>query len=157
MVETGAMVANANSYVSLANCNTYLTSLGYAELTSETYLIRACEYVDSFRMKYKGYRYTSTQSLVFPRSELTIDGFAVAVDTIPNILINAQCMAAHFLDTGVDLFNNSSGQEVLSESVDVISVTYAQSGVTNAQPQIGIIQSFLRPMLRSTFNVAVNR
>jgi len=160
IVETGAQVANANSYVSVADCNTYLTSIGYSVLTvanEESLVIQACQYVESFRSRYKGCKYTSTQSLVFPREGLYLDGWYVEVDAIPIELVRAQCLAAHFLDVGTALYNNSSGQEILSETVDVISVTYSQSGVSNAAPIIGIIESQLRPLFRSTFNVSVSR
>lgn len=160
IVETGAQVANANSYVSVANCNIILANFGYSALTvanEESLVLQACQYVESFRDSYKGNKYTSTQSLVFPRYGMVVDGFEIDIDAIPSELIKAQCLAAHFLDAGTDLYNNSSGQEVISETVDVISITYAQSGVSNAQPKIGIIQAQLKPLLKSTINVSVTR
>lgn len=153
IVEDGSQVANSNSYISLVDCNTYLTLLGLGTLTAATdeeYLLQAAQYVDTYRDKFKGYKTASTQSMQWPRYDVAIDGYSIDSDVIPNELKNAQCLAAYQLNAGKSLWNNNTtGQNVISKSVDVISITYADSGVVNSSPEFGQINAQLSPLLKS--------
>ena len=98
-VETGAIVANANSYVSTADFTTYATARGIT-LTSgaETLLIQAMDYIES--LSYIGTKYTAAQGLQWPRSNVYIDGYLFDYDDIPQELINAQMQVAMAIDVG---------------------------------------------------------
>ncbi len=98
-VETGAIVANANSYVSTTDFTTYATARGIT-LTSgaETLLVQAMDYIES--LSYIGTKYTATQGLQWPRSNVYIDGYLFAYNDIPQELINAQMQVAMAIDVG---------------------------------------------------------
>ncbi len=98
-VETGAIVSNANSYVSTTDFTTYATARGIT-LTSgaETLLVQAMDYIES--LSYIGVKYTSTQGLQWPRSGVYIDGYLFAYNDIPQELINAQMQVAMAIDVG---------------------------------------------------------
>ncbi len=98
-VETGAIVANANSYVSTTDFTTYATARGIT-LTSgaETLLVQAMDYIES--LAYIGTKYTAAQGLQWPRSNVYIDGYLFDYDDIPQELINAQMMVAMAIDVG---------------------------------------------------------
>ncbi len=98
-VETGAIVANANSYVSTTDFTTYATARGIT-LTSgaETLLVQAMDYIES--LAYIGTKYTAAQGLQWPRSGVYIDGYLFDYDDIPQELINAQMQVAMAIDVG---------------------------------------------------------
>lgn len=95
IIENGTIVANANSYVSVAVLNDYLSSIGVTTTASdavkESYLILAMQYLEVLRNKFKGSKVSSLQTLQWPRQYVQIDGFNVAITTMPTELIKAQC------------------------------------------------------------------
>ncbi len=98
-VETGAIVTNANSYVSTTDFTAYATARGVT-LTSgaETLLVQAMDYIES--LSYIGMKSTATQPLQWPRTNVYIDGYLFADDDIPQELINAQMQVAMAIDVG---------------------------------------------------------
>ncbi len=98
-VETGAIVLNANSYISVTDFTTYATARGYTLVSGgETLLIQAMDYIES--LYYVGTKYTAAQGLQWPRSGVYIDGYLFDYDDIPQELINAQCQVAIAIDQG---------------------------------------------------------
>ncbi len=97
-VETGAIVANANSYVSIADCDSYHTLMGNATWTGtdavkESAILRAMAWLEA--RPWKGIKYTYDQSLSWPRSSaVDIDGYTIEVDEVPNGVVKALCEAA---------------------------------------------------------------
>ncbi len=98
-VETGVIVANANSYVSTTDFTAYALARGIT-LTSgaETLLVQAMDYIES--LSYIGTKYTAAQGLQWPRSNVYIDGYLFAYNDIPQELINAQMQVAMAIDVG---------------------------------------------------------
>lgn len=80
IVETGAVVAGAESYISVADATTYHANMGntaWAALASDTlregYLRQATQYmIQAYRYRWAGYRFTAGQSLDWPRSYVPI-------------------------------------------------------------------------------------
>ena len=153
IIEDGTIVAGANTYIDVATANIILAYFNMPSLSisnDEASLTAAAQYLESFRDRYKGSKVSSAQSLQFPRINLTIDGFDFPSDEIPEQLKKAQAIAASLVSSGKSLYSNSSGQEILSKSVDVISVTYAKNGLSNSQPIFGLIDAQLQPLLNTT-------
>ena len=158
IVEDGTLVAGANTYLTAAEANTILANFGKAALvvgTAEASLKQAAQYLQGF--SFKGYSETQEQSLIFPRQGIVIDGFEFPFDEIPNQLKNAQALAASLVDTGTSLYSDSSGQEIIQKTVDVISVTYQPSGIASSQPIFGMIQAQLKPLLINPAQLTVTR
>lgn len=118
-------VDNANSYVSVADFESYCSDRGY-DLSSYTTigkqqaLVKATDYIDG-RYQYKGYQISSTQGTKFPRS---FNGLAYV---IPDDIKKAQYEAAFWSIQGNDLFSNATYQGNLSaekKKVDVLEVEY---------------------------------
>lgn len=123
IVEDGSVVSNANSYISIADFETYAAARDYTIVgTSETLLIKAMDYLEA--QSYKGIKYTSTQALQWPRVDVVIDSYLVDTDTIPTELINAQCEVAMAIDAGNDPLLDLP-RKTISEQVGPIAVTYA--------------------------------
>ena len=152
IVEDGSIVANANTYLGEADANNILSAFGLPDLVpaaAEAQLRTAAQYLERYRQKYKGCKVSSTQSLQWPRTGVYIDDFLFAYDAIPVELKNAQALIANKIASGSQLFLDSNGKETLQKTVDVISVTYAQSGVADAQPTFGQIDAQLSILLKS--------
>ena len=122
VVEDGSGKADSNSYVSEADLATYATDRGITlSGTEAVLLIQAMDYIES--QPFKGYKYTAEQALQWPRGGVTIDGYYVDVDEIPQLLIDAQCEVAIGIDGGTNPLANVE-RATKSEKVDVIEVEY---------------------------------
>ena len=123
VVETGTGSATANSYLSEADLTTYATDRGITIAgTNAVLLIQAMDYLES--KDFIGFKLSSDQALMWPRSGAVIDGFYFAADDIPQLLIDAQAEIALGIDGGVNPMANVP-RETRSETVGPISVEYA--------------------------------
>ena len=131
IVEDGSIVAGANTYVSDADYTTYAAqrgkTVGATEAEREKELILAMDYIESHRAQFQGTKVSSTQPLQWPRSGVYIDGHLVDSDTIPQELKNAQIEAA-ILTRSMDLLVSENGQNVQSEKLGELQVSYFQQG-----------------------------
>lgn len=143
-VETGSIVSGADSYISIEDADTYLVAAGNTDwedadaTDKEVALRKACRYVDSYyRVRWKGRKIERTQPLCWPRTGVyDEDGFAIEEYTIPEELRRAQCEAALRLFQGIDLLPDlERGGRVVTEKLDVISTTYADSAPVNTSFQ----------------------
>lgn len=90
VVEDGTGLANAESYISVADATTYHANRGnaaWAALASDTVreqkLRIATEYLsDKYRLRWKGVRVTATQALDFPRYGIVREDYYV-VSSVP--------------------------------------------------------------------------
>ena len=94
-----ALVVDTNSYISLADANTYfedrLNSATWDEATDtdkSKALIQATQIID--QKDFLGYKSVSTQALKFPRTGLVDDGIDVDGSTIPKRVKDAVCELA---------------------------------------------------------------
>lgn len=152
IVENGTALANAESYTSVAECDTYHANNGITiwspllTAEKEQALRRATNYtVQMFRARWKGQRATATQRLDWPRWNVQLpDLFAttnayVAVDEIPETLKNAVSELALLAAQG-DL-NFVQTPRAISEQVGPIKVTY--SGDMSAQTRYIYVENML--------------
>jgi len=151
IVEDGSLVANANSYVTTAELSTYASARGVTITgTAADLLIQAMDYIES--RNFIGYRYTQDQALQWPRSYVYIDGFMVAITTIPQLLKDAQCEVALAIDAG----NNplvTLERDTKSETVGPVSVTYMDN--TRSQVYVQKIHAKLRKLVHYSGGSAV--
>jgi len=137
-VETGAIVAGAESYVSAADATTYHTNRGNATWTGtdavkEAALLKAAAYLNGHYCKrFKGAKYLPLeQSMQWPRVDVLVDGYLIATTTIPQRIKDAQCELA-LIALGADLAPNISAG-IKREKVDVLETEYfagAPAGTT---------------------------
>ena len=137
IVEDGTGLANAESYVSVVDANTYHSKIGndaWADLDTsvkEQLLRKATDYmVAQYRLQYAGYRRYSTQSLDWPRLYVPlIDSLSANVfpqyvdfDIVPVTVKNACAELALKAYTAILMQDLTQG--VIREKVDVIEVEY---------------------------------
>lgn len=97
VVETGAGLANAESYISVADASTRHANLGnaaWADAASDTLreqaLRKATAYmVQVYRQRWTGNRAKIDQALDWPRYGVEVDGLPVHYDIVPADIANA--------------------------------------------------------------------
>lgn len=121
-METGSGSSSANSYVSAADLDTYASDRGKTiSGTQADLLIQAMDYIE--QQPFKGIKGSETQSLLWPRYGVYINGYYVDNDEIPQLLIDALCEVAIGIDGGVNPLANVT-RETKSEKVGPITVQY---------------------------------
>lgn len=146
IVETGAGLPDAESYISVAYANTYHANRGntnWADISTaeaEQALRRATDYlVQVYRTKWDGVRYSSTQSLDWPRSFVEnkdqsfgnlypiIGYFYYPSDFIPQELKNA-CAEMAFKAASGELAPDLD-RTIIKEKIDVLEVEYDKNAL----------------------------
>ena len=131
-VETGAVVANAESYVTVAEADTYWsyrnngTWAAAAPAAKEAALREATQFLDG-SYKWAGSLVSSAQKLLWPRV-VGIDrsGREISSTSIPSAIKSAQCELALEALGGRLMASLERGGAVASESVGALSVSYFQ-------------------------------
>ena len=167
-VETGAIIAGAESYVTAAECDTYHTNRGNATWTGtdtakEAALRKAAAYLDShYRRRWKGNRvYPLHQFMEWPRYGVDIGNMAPMIggvylngailnqflpsDEIPQRVKDAQCELA-LRALSADL-NTDIATGVVSKKVDVLETTY--NPYSTRQTIYPFVDSLLSDYLKS--------
>jgi hypothetical protein len=131
IIEDGTQIANSNTYVSDAEYVAYAAARGKtigADATArEIELIKAMDYIEGHRARFKGDKVASTQSLQFPRSNVSIDNFYIDSNVIPDELKNAQ-MEAAIIVNATELLQQGEVKDVQKEKVDVMERSYFNGG-----------------------------
>lgn len=138
IVENGTGLANAESYISVADASIYHANRGnsdWASIASDTIreqlLRKSTDYMIAvYRLRWSGYRYNVTQALDWPRLYVPIlDTMSasespqyVDFDTVPAIVASA-CAELALKANAEDLLADL-GQGTTKEKVDVIEVEY---------------------------------
>ncbi len=131
IVEDGTGLPNANSYVSVADADSYHVDRGNAAWAAaassdrETALIRATAYLEARYVWVSGFKALGgeDQSLSWPRYEaIDRDGYAIDVNVIPRPVVQSTCELALRALTGTLMADQERG--VLSEGVGPLNVTY---------------------------------
>ena len=137
IVENGTLVANANSYVSVADFVSWADSRGitYPALPElEQKILRAMDFIES--LNFIGQKHEETQSLQWPRDYVLIDGYSVESNEIPKEVKSAVYEAVK-LEIDNDSKLTPTERETLSESIGDISVTYSSSaGMSRQTPAL---------------------
>lgn len=159
VVETGAGLANAESYVSVADATTYHANRGnaaWAALATDTIreqlLRKATDYMLAvYRPRWAGYRNTTTQALDWPRSEVAMrdgPGMGITVsyyanDAVPAAVANA-CADLALKASSAALIPDET-QAVKSKQVGSVKIEYQD--YSRATRTYRAIDNLLSPLL----------
>lgn len=156
IVEDGTQVTNANSYISTSYLSTYADerNITVSAAEPEDLLIQAMDYIE--QLDFKGYKYTESQSLVWPRSDVLVDGYEVDVDEIPTLLKEAQAEVALSVDAGNGPLDNVDRKKKRVKVGD-LEVEYTDNSASDVVVQK--IHNKLRKLLKSAYgsSFSVNR
>lgn len=153
IIETGALIANANSYVTVVEARAYALARGVTlsatDSDVERYLVLAMDYLESLRAKFQGTKVSSTQSLQWPRTDVLIDCIEFPETSIPVELKNAQMQLAMQVSNGVDLMPTRQGAFVKLEKVGPIETQYSEKIGTGLTPDMTAVDMLIAPLLSS--------
>jgi len=153
IVESGTGSATAESYISIADADTYFANRGNTDWDAldntddkEPALRKATDYmIQRYRNRWQGVRYTETQALCWPRAGVVRDSWQVDTDEIPTEVKRACAELA--LKSTSETLSPDLEQAVLSEKVDVISVEYDKH--SPQEKRFKAIEAMLLPFLKS--------
>lgn len=151
VIENGSIVTGANSYVSRTDAIAYAAARGVTlanAAATDAILVKACDYLESFRSRFKGSLTELDQPLAWPRSGASIEGYDWNDDEIPRQVIAAQCALIVEINAGADPFNPEAvvGPVVEKTVPGAVSVKYASatsSKVSKEAPSAAIIALLL--------------
>ena len=153
IVEDGSNVANANSYVSVSDLESFAALRGYTlpatTAEKEVLLIKGSDYTESFRAKYQGQKTYSDQSLQWPREPVIIDGYQIGSTSIPSDLKNAQMQAAIEVSLSGGDIQPNTGKNIKKEKVDVIEVEYQDGGGALYAPTYPKVDTYIDPLIKA--------
>lgn len=159
VVESGAGLSNAESYISVADATTRHASLGntaWAALADDTAreqaLRRATAYMEqAYRLRWTGCRISVSQALSWPRWNVFLEGFSVSSTIVPADIANAcadLALKAAAGELNADLtrgvvrkkvgpleteFDRYSPQSVRYPAINMALAPYLKGSSTNAQ------------------------
>lgn len=152
IVEDGSIVPGADSYISLADARALADNYGLElpadDTAAEVALRNGATYVGLAEPQMCGRRVSAEQSLAYPRTGVTLNGFPVANNAIPKQVILAQVIASVTYGAGTEVRANSDGRSVQTERVEgAVTVTYFNNGNSGATTSITAADDALRPLL----------
>ena len=132
IIEDGSIVANANSFATDAEFNTYANLRNFdvpaTQPDREALLVLAMDYLFSKEQDLKGSRVSLDQSLMYPRRGVCANGFNIPSESIPLSLKSAQ-MELAIQSAASALLITGEAQNLASFSVDgVYSESYFSGG-----------------------------
>ena len=163
IIENGSIVPGAESYVSVADCETYCTNRGLAFTGTvdlqEQALRRATVWLDgAFRARYVGWRKEGrSQPLEWPRKVAQVQtqpNDFIADDVVPQEVIDANCEAAvRELATPGGLSPDITPGKIQTKVAvsGAVSVEYAATAnaTQDQRPVMTVISSILSPVLKA--------
>lgn len=155
IVETGAIVANANSYNDRAELIAYAALRGVVladDDTTDFKAVEAVDYLELFRNEYEG-RETdpANQYLSFPREGVIVSGVIVGKNTIPRKYKEAQAALVLVIASGVKLIptRDPSKPMVIRKKLGPIETEYSEAMAQGASslPTMPAVAALLAPFL----------
>jgi len=148
IVEDGTVVANANSYQTVAEITAYALARGVT-LTGdiEVLAIQAMDYLEAQRARYQGNKVEPlVQELQFPRYNVYIDCVLFPSDEIPKELQNAQNQLVIELHNSVDILPTSEEAFITEEKIGPITTKYSDTVRTSIEPTMTAVDALLEPL-----------
>lgn len=156
IIEDGSIVANAQSYATAAELREYarlrnIDGVPEDDIDAEALLIKAMDYLESFRARYKGDKVSSTQLLQWPRASVYIDGMLQSSTSIPREIFYAQLSAAVEAinyDLQENRLSSDSGRIVEAE-LEGMKVKYENTGKLLQVSAFAKPEALLAPLLKN--------
>jgi hypothetical protein len=157
VVETGSGLSTAESYISVADADTYFDNrdeptgwTGADTDAKEDALRIATQYLDAmYHHRWLGVRSSITQRLSWPRNDVEIEGFVLTATTLPRQLVEATAEAAyrHLTDTDGLMPDVDPGIKAESVRVGPISESVEYSGTKPGVKRFKAVDMILTPLL----------
>jgi len=162
IVEDGTGLANADSYLSVADTDTYHTAhsasttwSGASTANKEKALRLATQYLDTkYETRWVGTRYSLAQALEWPRTYVVLyDIYSISTTTIPQRLKDACAELALKQISDTDLIPDVTNPGAISsETVSAGSVSTSTTYVGGGKSQVKsyrLVNSLLRQLIKT--------
>ena len=159
IVETGAVIPNADSFLSLVDARTLATNYGLTlpvdDTEAEVVLRQGYLNLNTREFTLQGSRISAEQTGIYPRSGVLNNCFPVDSDVIPNDVKMAQLYAADAINNGASTNNIDDGQRLKSFNVDgVYSETYQDGSSESTNANIQGVENSLFPFTKAGLSAA---
>ncbi len=150
------MVANANSFISLADARVMATDMGISldadDTIAETQLRQSYyQLVRSYQNRLQGNTVSQEQTGIFPRLNVYANGFLVPSDSIPVDVQRAQLEYANAINSGADFNKTADDQELAEFNVQgVYSEKYKDGSTARTTPRVPAVSQWLQPYMMSS-------
>jgi len=146
--ETGAGLATATSYVTIAEFKQYWENRGVSftalDPVIQTWLNIGTDYIDNYYKFWGVPTLPETQALQFPRIGLRDSkNIIIDSDVIPTELKNALCVMAREAKTTLDL-SSKVDTGIASKSIGPVSVTYRNSYKVDYKNATAYLKIFIK-------------
>lgn len=158
IVEDGSGVPGAESYIDAEYAINYAAARGVI-LPSDVailkvHIIKAMDYIERQRSKFKGRVVTDFQYLSFPRSYLYLDGSLYPQNQIPTDIKKAQALLTMYSYQGIDLepvVKAGGSQFLIRQKLGPIEREYSEAAFMagSSQPQMNAVSSLLAPFMQA--------
>lgn len=162
--ETGAIVANANTYADLDDLAAFLSQrgsdVGDGGDANAAALINAMDWLAVEAPNWIGVQVApGRQSLDWPRNQITADGMTTLPDDyMPQQLVFAQCAVAMAVLQGVNVLpNGDPAGFVTMEKVGPLTTTFQQIAGAGSRPSLPIARAYLKSITRGGGPLLVGR
>jgi hypothetical protein len=156
IVETGNGLADAESYISIADADTYFLNRGITAWSGsdhhkEEALRRATDYMEGrYYGQWKGQRKYPEQALAWPRVEVfDTDGYEISDSSVP-VQVKRACAEYAMRALTATLLPDETAPGITSESVSIpgpISKSVSYSGTKTTMSVYYAVDRILRPVL----------
>jgi hypothetical protein len=149
IVEDGTRPTGANTYASAADADAYHADRSFTawdDATDDekaTALIKATAYLNG--LAWLG-RKVAKRKLAWPRADMTMDGYAIGFDEIPDAVVDACCHMAGEIVGGADPYPVIE-REIVEMTVGPIGTRWAPG--SNPLPRYPAVESLLRGLIGS--------
>ena len=156
ITETGAGLADAESYASIAAADARCASLGLtawaalAEADKEIALRKAMIFMATYRTRWAGRRVYQHQALDWPRYGVAVDGFTVPSTSVPADVANACIDLAVRASSGEDLLPDldTGSNAIKKDKTGPLETEYFQN-TTDARERFVSVDALLAPYFGS--------
>lgn len=148
VVETGAVVLGANSYVAVNDAVTYCAargvSLGSNSDAVIILLIKAADWLNSKEQAFQGKRVSVAQSLSWPRTDACLFDDDILDTVIPDRVKQAQCELVRAMAQNIDILPNGSDGNIRRERITAQTEIEYFQGVSI--PSLPTVDRLLKPL-----------
>ena len=156
IIETGAGLADAESYASVTAADARCASLGLtawaalAEADKEIALRRAALFMATYRTRWAGRRVYQRQALDWPRYNVVVDDFTVSSTAVPVDVVNACIDLAVRAGNGEDLLPDldTGSNAIKKDKTGPLETEYFQN-TTDARERFVAVDALLVPYFGS--------
>jgi hypothetical protein len=163
IVENGTGLANAESYISVADADTYHSNRGSSAWTSlttavkEQALRKATDYIEQvYRLRFLGFRHTELQALSFPRDEVQRKDFTYLnqFSFYPNDVVPTE-VANACADLGLRASTDDLAPDIerIAKKEKVASLEVEYDDTKQAYTKYRAIDNLLAPFLSSSSGI----